>query len=108
MSGIRTVKADFLAISPNNRIPAMVDHDPPGGGKPISVFESGAMLIYLGEKTGKFLPKEPAARADVMQWTAGWRIARSSPASIPSPTWQAIRGSCRTSGRGRRLRISRI
>ena len=54
-------KADFLAISPNNRIPAMVDHDPTGGGKPISVFESGAMLVYLGEKTGKFLPKEPRA-----------------------------------------------
>ena len=54
-------KADFLAISPNNRIPAMVDHDPPGGGKPISVFESGAMLVYLAEKTGKFLPKEPRA-----------------------------------------------
>jgi GST-like protein len=55
-------KAEFLAISPNNRIPAMIDHDPPGGGKPISVFESGAMLVYLAEKTGKFLPKEPRAR----------------------------------------------
>src|ERR1041385_3835025 len=56
-------KADFLAISPNNRIPAMVDHDPPGGGKPLSVFESGAMLVYLAEKTGKFLPTEPRKRA---------------------------------------------
>src|SRR5436190_980711 len=61
-------KADFLAISPNNRIPAMVDHDPPGGGKPISVFESGAMLVYLAEKTGKFLPNEPRKRADVKKW----------------------------------------
>ena len=42
-------KAEFLAVSPNNRIPALVDHDPPGGGKPLSIFESGAMLVYLAE-----------------------------------------------------------
>src|SRR5438093_8330652 len=47
-------KPDFLAISPNNRIPAMIDHQPQGGGKPIAVFESGAMLLYLAEKTGQF------------------------------------------------------
>ena len=73
-------KADFLAVSPNNRIPALVDHDPPGGGKPISVFESGAMLVYLAEKTGKFLPKEPAARADVMQWLF-WQMGGLGPMS---------------------------
>src|SRR3981081_2396231 len=73
-------KADFLAISPNNRIPAMVDHDPPGGGKPISVFESGAMLVYLAEKTGKFLPTEPAKRADVMQWLF-WQMGGLGPMS---------------------------
>src|SRR5258705_12850677 len=51
-------KPDFLAVAPNNRIPALVDHAPKGGGKPISIFESGAMLLYLAEKTGKFLPAD--------------------------------------------------
>jgi Glutathione S-transferase, N-terminal domain len=51
-------KPEFLRIAPNNRIPAMVDHAPKGGGKPISIFESGAMLLYLAEKTGKFLPAD--------------------------------------------------
>ncbi len=60
-------KPEFLAISPNNRMPAMVDHDGPGGG-PYSLFESGAMLIYLAEKTGRFLPTEPRARYTVLQW----------------------------------------
>ncbi|MDI1275436.1 glutathione binding-like protein [Polaromonas sp.] len=57
----------FLKISPNNRIPAIVDPDGPGG-QPISVFESGAILIYLAEKTGKFLPKDPRGRVAVMEW----------------------------------------
>src|SRR3954468_15403678 len=48
-------KPEFLQIAPNNRITAMVDHEPKGGGKPVSIFESGAMLLYLAEKTGKFL-----------------------------------------------------
>ncbi|MBT6116630.1 MAG: glutathione S-transferase family protein [Rhodospirillaceae bacterium] len=60
-------KPEFLKISPNNKMPAMVDQDGPGG-KPISVFESGAMLQYLGEKTGKFFPSEPRKRYDVLQW----------------------------------------
>jgi GST-like protein len=58
---------DFLKISPNNRMPAIVDHDGPGG-KPLSIFESGAILLYLGEKTGKFLPRETRARYEVIQW----------------------------------------
>src|SRR5688572_9680796 len=58
---------DFLKISPNNRMPAVVDRDGPGG-KPISIFESGAILMYLANKTGKFLPKDAAKRVDVIQW----------------------------------------
>src|SRR6201993_1149599 len=58
---------EFLKISPNNRMPAIVDPDGPDG-KPISVFESGAILLYLGEKTGKLLPKEPRAKCKVIEW----------------------------------------
>ncbi|MGE5167466.1 MAG: glutathione S-transferase N-terminal domain-containing protein, partial [Deltaproteobacteria bacterium] len=50
---------EFLAISPNNKMPAIVDHDPPGGGAPLSVFESGAILFYLARKTGKFIATDP-------------------------------------------------
>jgi GST-like protein len=58
---------EFLKISPNNKMPALVDADGPGG-EPISVFESGAILIYLGEKTGKFVPKDARRRYGVLQW----------------------------------------
>ncbi len=58
---------EFLRISPNNKIPAIVDDEGPDG-KPISVFESGAILIYLGEKTGKFWPKSLAEKINVLQW----------------------------------------
>ena len=58
----------FLAISPNNKIPAIVDHMPADGGAPLSVFESGAILLYLAEKAGKLLPADPKRRSQAIQW----------------------------------------
>lgn len=60
-------KPDYIAINPNSKIPAIIDTDGPGG-KPISIFESGAILIYLAEKTGKFLARDPAARIEAIEW----------------------------------------
>jgi GST-like protein len=71
---------DFLKISPNNRIPAMIDHEPPGGGAPVPVFESGAMLMYLADKTGKFWPKELRGRTEVSEWLF-WQMANLGPNS---------------------------
>jgi GST-like protein len=67
----------FLAISPNNRMPAIVDPDGPGG-RPISVFESGAILLYLGRKTGKFYPANERARVEVDQWLM-WQMGGLGP-----------------------------
>ena len=71
-------KPEFLAISPNNRMPAIVDHDPPGGGAPISVFESGAILVYLAEKTGQLLPSDVRGRYEVLQWVF-WQMGGLGP-----------------------------
>jgi GST-like protein len=60
-------KPEFLAFSPNNKIPAIIDSEGPDG-KPISIFESGAILIYLAEKTGKFMPKTPRGRYETLEW----------------------------------------
>ena len=68
----------FLAISPNNRMPAIVDHAPADGGKPVSVFESGACLIYLAEKTGRFLPTGLRERAATLQWLM-WQMGGLGP-----------------------------
>jgi GSH-dependent disulfide-bond oxidoreductase len=67
----------FLAISPNNRMPAIVDYNGPGG-KPISIFESGAILQYLGRKTGKFYPRDERGRVEVDQWLF-WQMANLGP-----------------------------
>src|SRR5437762_10085122 len=64
---------EFLAISPNNRIPAIVDHAPSDGGGPFAVFETGAILIYLAEKTGRFLPQDMRGRSQVIQWVM-WQM----------------------------------
>ncbi|HET6632640.1 MAG TPA: glutathione binding-like protein [Rhodanobacteraceae bacterium] len=70
--------ADFLAISPNNRMPAIVDHAPADGGAPLSLFESGAILLYLADKSGLFLPRQPRARSEVLQWLF-WQVAGLGP-----------------------------
>jgi len=70
-------RPEFLAISPNNRIPAIVDDEGPGG-QPISVFESGAILLYLGEKTGRFLPCDLRARVPVLEWLM-WQMGGFGP-----------------------------
>lgn len=69
---------DFLAISPNNRIPAIVDHTPADGGAPVSVFESGAILQYLAEKTGQFLAGDLRSRVETMQWLF-WQMGGLGP-----------------------------
>jgi GSH-dependent disulfide-bond oxidoreductase len=71
-------RPEFLAVSPNNRIPAIVDHAPADGGQPIAVFESGAILLYLAEKTGQFLSRNTRARVDAMQWLF-WQMGNLGP-----------------------------
>jgi GST-like protein len=71
-------KPDFLKISPNNRMPAIVDPEPADKGAPLSVFESGAILVYLAEKTGKFLPKDLHGRFETLQWLF-WQMGGLGP-----------------------------
>ena len=71
-------KPEFLAISPNNRIPAIVDQKPADGGAPVSVFESGAILLYLAEKTGKLIPSDLRGRVEVLQWLF-WQMGGLGP-----------------------------
>jgi GST-like protein len=69
---------DFLSIAPNNRMPAMVDQEPEGGGAPVSIFESGAILLYLAEKTRKFIPADIRGRVEVLQWLF-WQMGGLGP-----------------------------
>ena len=69
---------EFLAISPNNRIPAIVDHEPSWGGEPVPVFESGAILLYLADKTGELMPRDPARRVAATEWLM-WQMAGLGP-----------------------------
>ena len=69
---------EFLKISPNNKMPAIVDHDPIEGHEPVTIFESGAILLYLAEKTGKFIPNDIKGRAEVLQWLF-WQMGGLGP-----------------------------
>jgi GST-like protein len=71
-------KPEFLAISPNNRMPAIVDHTPIGGGKPIAVFESGAILLYLAQKTEQFIPNDVRGNVEVLEWLF-WQVGGLGP-----------------------------
>ena len=71
-------KPEFLRISPNNRIPAIIDDAPADGGAPVSLFESGAILLYLADKTGQFIPNDLRGRADVLQWLF-WQMGGLGP-----------------------------
>ncbi|MEQ4618853.1 MAG: glutathione binding-like protein [Corticimicrobacter sp.] len=71
-------RPDFLRIAPNNRIPAIVDHDPADGGAAISLFESGAILLYLAEKTGSFLSADIRVRTETLQWLF-WQMGGLGP-----------------------------
>ncbi len=73
-------KDEFLKICPNNRMPALVDREPLGGGEPISIFESGAMMMYIAEKAGQFYPRDLRMRYDVNQWVM-WQMANQGPKS---------------------------
>ncbi|HEY9728785.1 MAG TPA: glutathione binding-like protein [Chroococcales cyanobacterium] len=71
-------KPDFLKIAPNNRIPAIIDREPVDGGEPISIFESGAILLYLADKTGELMPRNLRDRLEVTQWLF-WQMAGLGP-----------------------------
>jgi GST-like protein len=69
---------DFLRISPNGRMPAIVDDEPMGGVAPISIFESGPIMMYLAEKSRRFWPQDPRGKYEVAQWV-GWQLANQGP-----------------------------
>jgi GSH-dependent disulfide-bond oxidoreductase len=71
-------KTDFLKLNPNHRMPVIIDHKPAGGGAPISVFESGAIMMYLAEKAGRFWPQDTRGKYEVAQWVM-WQMANQGP-----------------------------
>ena len=71
-------KPEFLAFSPNNKMPAIIDHAPADGGDPVGVFESGAILLYLADKTGKFIPHDPRGRVQALEWLF-WQMGGLGP-----------------------------
>ncbi len=71
-------KPEYLVISPNNKMPALIDHDPADGGPPLAMFESGAMMWYLAERAGMLLPADPRKRMEVMQWLF-WQVGGLGP-----------------------------
>lgn len=100
-------RPEFLRIAPNNRIPAIVDHNPADGGDPLSVFESGAILLYLAEKTGRFLPVDLRGRTMTLQWLF-WQMGGLGPMAgqnhhfvqyAPQPLPYAIDRYVRETGR---------
>ena len=68
----------FLKIGANNRMPALVDHDPAGGGEPIAIFESGAIMMYIAQKEGRFFPQDTRGNYEVIQWVM-WQMANQGP-----------------------------
>jgi GST-like protein len=77
-------KPDFLKLNPNHRMPALIDTEPKGGGEPIGVFESGAIMMYIAEKEGRFFPQDTRRKYDVVQWVM-WQMANQGPCAA-SPT----------------------
>ncbi len=69
---------EFLKLNPNHRMPALIDHEPMGGGAPLGIFESGAMMMYIAEKAGKFFPQDPHGKYEVTQWVM-WQMANQGP-----------------------------
>jgi glutathione S-transferase len=92
-------RPEFLKISPNNRIPAILDRAPANGGEPAGVFESGAILFYLADKTGQFLPRDPVGRIRAMEWVF-WQIGGLGPASGQANLYRALRSAASTSWPG--------
>jgi GSH-dependent disulfide-bond oxidoreductase len=103
-------KPEFLALNPNNKLPVIVDRDPIGGGDPFPVFESGAILAYLADKTGRLWPSDPRQRHTVLQWLmfqmAGLgpmhgqahHFIRYAPERVPYPTERYLREATRLLG----------